>query len=244
MRKSAWVLLFCLLFSFPQVSFASAYTITEEELTQLEQNISELQTINNRLQKESSQQKKRMEELEQQLTEAQTELQKAREQSNRLGSQLKDLERTSIRQEESLRIANESLAAIFGIGRNSICQFGKIRYLKVLLFIGSKEPCQGAVFIGKGKPCERNLFHVKSRVCFGSRISNLHLIKGRILCNHLLLPSSIIGVFRHSLLIKGRQGRLGIDRSCNKKSKSHRKICCFFHETIPFFRFITIKVAI
>ena len=111
MRKSSWVLQCCMLFSFPQVSLASAYTITEEELTQLEQNISELQTINNRLQKESSQQKKRMEELEQQLTEAQTELQKAREQSNRLGSQLKDLERTSIRQEESLRIANESLAA-------------------------------------------------------------------------------------------------------------------------------------
>ena len=57
------------------------------------------------------QQKKRMEELETQLTAAQTELQKAREQSNRLGNQLKDLERTSIRQEESLRIANESLAA-------------------------------------------------------------------------------------------------------------------------------------
>ena len=102
MRKSVWVLLLCLLFSFPQVSWASTYTITEEELTQLEQNISELQTINNRLQKESSQQKKRMKELETQLTAAQTELQKAREQSNRLGSQLKDLERTSIRQEESL----------------------------------------------------------------------------------------------------------------------------------------------
>lgn len=111
MRKSVWVLLLCLLFSFPQVSWASTYTITEEELTQLEQNISELQTINNRLQKESSQQKKRMKELETQLTAAQIELQKAREQSNRLGSQLKDLERTSIRQEESLRIANESLAA-------------------------------------------------------------------------------------------------------------------------------------
>lgn len=111
MRKNAWVLLFCLLFSFPQVSWASAYIITEEELNQLEQNISELQTINNRLQKESSQQKKRMEELEQQLTAAQTELQKAREQSDRLGNQLKDLERISIRQEESLRIANESLAA-------------------------------------------------------------------------------------------------------------------------------------
>lgn len=68
----------------------------------MEQNISELQTINNRLQKESSQQKKRMEELETQLTAAQTELQKAREQSDRLGNQLKDLERTSIRQEESL----------------------------------------------------------------------------------------------------------------------------------------------
>ena len=102
MRKSVWVLLLCLLFSFPQVSWASTYTITEEELTQLEQNISELQTINNRLQKESSQQKKRMEELETQLTAAQTELQKAREQYNLLGSQLKDLERTSIRQEESL----------------------------------------------------------------------------------------------------------------------------------------------
>ena len=111
MRKSAWCLLLCLLFFFPQVSWASTYSITEEELTRLEANISELQTINNRLQKESSQQKKRMEELETQLTAAQTELQKAREQYNRLGSQLKDLERTSIRQEESLRIANESLAA-------------------------------------------------------------------------------------------------------------------------------------
>ena len=112
MRKNVWIfLLLCLCFSFPQVSWASTYTITEEELTQLEQNISELQTINNRLQKESRQQKKRMETLEAQLTEAQTELQKAREQSNRLGNQLKELERTSIRQEESLRIANESLAA-------------------------------------------------------------------------------------------------------------------------------------
>ena len=111
MKKSAWCLLLCLLLSFPQVSWASTYSITEEELTQLESHISELQTINSRLQKESSQQKKRMETLEAQLTAAQTELQKAREQSERLGSQLKELERTSIRQEESLRIANESLAA-------------------------------------------------------------------------------------------------------------------------------------
>ena len=111
MRKNVGILLLCLLFCSPQVSLASMYTITEEELTQLEENISELQIINNRLQKESKQQKKRMKELETQLTAAQTELQKAREQSNRLGSQLKDLERTSIRQEESLRIANESLAA-------------------------------------------------------------------------------------------------------------------------------------
>ena len=113
MRKSAWCLLLCLLLSFPQVSWASGYTITEEELTRLKANISEMQTINNRLQKESSQQKKRMEELETQLTKAQSELQKAREQSSLLGNQLKELERTSIRQEEeeSLRIANESLAA-------------------------------------------------------------------------------------------------------------------------------------
>ncbi|MEE3453287.1 hypothetical protein [Dialister sp.] len=111
MRKNVGILLLCLLFCSPQVSLASMYTITEEELTQLEENISELQIINNRLQKESSLQKKRMEELETQLTAAQTELQKAREQSNRLGSQLKDLATTSIRQEESLRIANASLEA-------------------------------------------------------------------------------------------------------------------------------------
>lgn len=111
MRKSAWCLLLCLLLSFPQVSWASGYTITEEELTRLEANISELQTINNRLQKESSLQKKRMQELETQLTEAQTELQKARELSNQQGSRLNELKTTSIRQEESLRIANESLAA-------------------------------------------------------------------------------------------------------------------------------------
>lgn len=101
----------CLLLSFPQVSWASTYTITEEELTQLEMNISELQEINSRLQKEYSQQKIRMQELEMQLTEARTELQKAREQSNLQGSRLNELKTISIRQEESLRIANESLAA-------------------------------------------------------------------------------------------------------------------------------------
>lgn len=104
-------MLLCLFFCCPQVSLASTYTITEEELTRLEENISELQRINNGLQKESSLQKKRMLELETQLTEAQTELQKARELSNQQGSQLNELKTTSIRQEESLRIANESLAA-------------------------------------------------------------------------------------------------------------------------------------
>jgi septal ring factor EnvC (AmiA/AmiB activator) len=111
LRKNVLLLLLCLLFCSPQVSLASTYTITEEELTQLEENISELQRINNGLQKESSLQKKRMLEFETRLTEAQTELQKARELSNQQGSQLDELKTTSIRQEESLRIANESLAA-------------------------------------------------------------------------------------------------------------------------------------
>jgi chromosome segregation ATPase len=99
------------LLSFPQVSWASTYTITEEELTRLETNISELQRINNGLQKESSLQKKRMQELEMQLTEARTELQKARELSNQQENRLNELKTTSIRQEESLRIANASLEA-------------------------------------------------------------------------------------------------------------------------------------
>jgi chromosome segregation ATPase len=111
LRKSAWCLLLCLLLSFPQVSWASTYTITEEELTRLETNISELQRINNGLQKESSLQKKRMQELEMQLTEARTELQKARELSNQQENRLNELKTTSIRQEESLRIANASLEA-------------------------------------------------------------------------------------------------------------------------------------
>ena len=111
MRKSAWCLLLCLLLSFPQVSWASTYSITEEELTRLETNISELQRINNGLQKESSLQKKRMQELEMQLTEARTELQKARELSNQQENRLNELKTTSIRQEESLRIANASLEA-------------------------------------------------------------------------------------------------------------------------------------
>ena len=104
-------MLLCLLLSFPQVSWASTYTITEEELTRLETNISELQRINNGLQKESSLQKKRMQELEMQLTEARTELQKARELSNQQENRLNELKTTSIRQEESLRIANASLEA-------------------------------------------------------------------------------------------------------------------------------------
>lgn len=111
MRKNVLLLLLCLFFCCPQVSLASTYTITEEELTRLEENISELQRINNGLQKESSLQKKRMQELEMQLTEARTELQKARELSNQQENRLNELKTTSIRQEESLRIANESLAA-------------------------------------------------------------------------------------------------------------------------------------
>lgn len=111
MRKNVLLLLLCLFFCCPQVSLASTYTITEEELTRLEENISELQRINNGLQKESSLQKKRMQELETQLTEARTELQKAREQSNLQGSRLNELKTISIRQEESLRIANASLEA-------------------------------------------------------------------------------------------------------------------------------------
>ena len=112
MRKNACILLILLaLFSFlPSISYASeSYVIAEAELTQLENNLDRLKVINNRLQKESNLQKKRMTELETQLTEAQNELKKAKEQSNLLRSQLKELEMTSTRQEESLRTANAYL---------------------------------------------------------------------------------------------------------------------------------------
>ena len=112
MRKNACILLILLaLFSFlPSVSYASeSYVIAEAELIQLENNLDRLKAINNRLQKESNLQKKRMTELETQLTEAQNELKKAKEQSNLLRSQLKELEMTSTRQEESLKNANAYL---------------------------------------------------------------------------------------------------------------------------------------
>ena len=112
MRKNACILLILLaLFSFlPSVSYASeSYVIAEAELIQLENNLDRLKAINNRLQKESNLQKKRMTELETQLTEAQNELKKAKEQSNLIISQLKELEMTSTRQEESLKNANAYL---------------------------------------------------------------------------------------------------------------------------------------
>lgn len=96
------LILLCLLFWFCWPSLASAsesehYTITEQELTRLELNLSRLNTLNHLSQVE--------------LAKAQKKLEISEKKCEMLETRLAGLEAMSIAQENSLRIANESLTA-------------------------------------------------------------------------------------------------------------------------------------
>lgn len=80
----------------------ATYTITETELTQLENNLTELKTINEALRTACSGQQIKAAELQVKLT-------KAEELSRTLQSQLADLQAKSTRQEALLTQANQSL---------------------------------------------------------------------------------------------------------------------------------------
>lgn len=103
-------LLFCLLLcASAQVTLAASatpgeptYTITETELKQLENNLTELKTINEVLRTACSGQQIKAAELQVKLT-------KAEELSRTLQIQLADLQAKSTRQEALLTQANESL---------------------------------------------------------------------------------------------------------------------------------------
>lgn len=101
-----FLFLLCCSFSVPAsaaaITVEPMYMITQTELTQLENNLTELKTINEALRTACSGQQIKAAELQVKLT-------KAEELSRTLQSQLADLQAKSTRQEALLTQANESL---------------------------------------------------------------------------------------------------------------------------------------
>ena len=90
------LLLACLLYCFaPLHCEAADYTITEAELTQLENNLTQLEAINNQSQQESKMLREQLAEAKKQLT--------------MLTQQLNELRADSEKQEQLLQTANQSL---------------------------------------------------------------------------------------------------------------------------------------
>ena len=90
------LLLACLLYCFvPLRCEAADYTITEAELTQLENNLTQLETINNQSQQESKMLREQLAEAKKQLT--------------MLTLQLNELKADSEQQQQLLQTANQSL---------------------------------------------------------------------------------------------------------------------------------------
>lgn len=100
MRNTKVILLLLLLLSFCSVCSAD-YTITEVELTRLENNLTQLEQINGSLAKKSNLQ-------EQQIKSLQMTLQAAETKSISLTKQIEALKLTSANQEASLQTVNKS----------------------------------------------------------------------------------------------------------------------------------------
>ena len=104
-RKNMYftALLFLLSLVFlPAFSYAAEYRITEQELNQLESNLTQLQQLNEKSQKELSL-------LKTELKISKTELSKVKQQSIMLQSELTVLKKTSQMQTDLLQGANASL---------------------------------------------------------------------------------------------------------------------------------------
>ena len=104
MLKRYWWLLCLALLSVPQLSFASeaTYQITESELTQLKNNLTELSNLNDRQSKTLIQQQIQLQESEKNLNLAEKE-------SKQLQGQIYNLNKEMIEQESSLETARVSL---------------------------------------------------------------------------------------------------------------------------------------
>ena len=124
MRKAVSFLLLFVLWLSPSVSSASAYSITEVELTQLESIFAELKTVNETLLLESNQSARELIEARKQLKRLQDELTKLKE-------QLAMLKAESNQAQSSLAKANEELKLVSESYKKSVSEAkGKIRSLE------------------------------------------------------------------------------------------------------------------
>ena len=107
MRKVTSVLVLLLLLS-PSVSSASAYSITEAQLTQLESIFADLKTVNETLLLESNQSARELIEARKQLKRLQDELTKLKEQLAMLKAESNQAQSDLVKINSELRMASES----------------------------------------------------------------------------------------------------------------------------------------
>ena len=124
MRKAVSFLLLFVLWLSPSVSLASAYSITEVELTQLESIFAELKTVNETLLLESNQSARELIEARKQLKRLQDELTKLKEQLAMLKAESNQAQSDLVKINSELRLASESYKKSVSEAR------GKIRSLE------------------------------------------------------------------------------------------------------------------
>ena len=108
MRKAVSFLLLSVLWLSPSLSSASAYSITEVELTQLESIFAELKTVNETLLLESNQSARELIEARKQLKRLQDELTKLKEQLAMLKAESNQAQSGLVKINSELQLASES----------------------------------------------------------------------------------------------------------------------------------------
>lgn len=120
MRKVVSFLLLFVLWLSPSVSSASAYTITEAQLTQLESIFDELKTVNETLLLESNQSARELIEARKQLKELQSELTKLKEQLAMLKAESSQAQSDLVKINVELRLASESYKKSASVAKQKI----------------------------------------------------------------------------------------------------------------------------
>ena len=108
MRKAVSCLLLFVLLLLPAVSSASAYIVTEAQLTQLESIFDELKTVNETLLLESNQSARELIEAREQLKGLQSELTKLKEQLAMLKAESNQAQSDLAKINSELQLASES----------------------------------------------------------------------------------------------------------------------------------------
>ena len=108
MRKAVSCLLLFVLLLLPAVSSASAYTVTEAQLTELESIFAELKTVNETLLAGSNQSARDLIEAREQLKRLRDELTKLKEQLQGLKEESSQAQSVLAKANEELKLASES----------------------------------------------------------------------------------------------------------------------------------------